>query len=442
MKKIRLGDLIDIVGGSQPPKSKFIYEEKEGYVRLVQIRDFRNDNFKTYIPIDKKNKIFSKDDYLIARYGQKDEYATGRVGDIYTGLEGAYNVALMKIVFKSDLLIKKYLYYLFKSKQLIDNITSNSDRTTIPAVDKERLLDYEINLPSIEEQERIVAILDQVYENIGWDIDDKIANLKALKKSAIDKAIRGQLTTQNLLESAEDLYKSIQDEKEKLIKEGKIKKSKKDEIKPITEDEIPFEIPNNWKWCRLGEVSQLINGDRGSNYPTKNDFKNRGIPFINAGNMQSNLNIGDFDYITLEKFNEMSSGKVNLNDILYCLRGTVGRNVLINKCEKAFIASTLIIIRTLKPLNHNYLNYYLNSNLEENLRNRNIRGSAQPSLSGESLSTFLIPLPPLEEQEGIGNILSAIDSAIDSAIEMQEDNKKLLNSLLNKFLNMVENNID
>ena len=84
-----LGDVIEFVGGSQPPKDTFISEPREGYVRLVQIRDFKTDKYKTYIPTALAKRAFQKDDVMIARYGPP-------VFQILRGLEGSYNVALMK----------------------------------------------------------------------------------------------------------------------------------------------------------------------------------------------------------------------------------------------------------------------------------------------------------------------------------------------------------
>ena len=88
-KTVKLGDVCDFQGGSQPPKKEFVFEPQEGYVRFLQIRDFKSDKNVTYIPIAKKNRLCNTDDILIGRYGAS-------VGQILRGLEGAYNVALMK----------------------------------------------------------------------------------------------------------------------------------------------------------------------------------------------------------------------------------------------------------------------------------------------------------------------------------------------------------
>ena len=99
----RLGDVCHFEGGSQPPKSQFIFEEKSGYVRFLQIRDFATNKHITYIPASKKNRICNEGDILIGRYGAS-------VGKILTNKSGAYNVALMKAMPNLDLLVY-YIYY-------------------------------------------------------------------------------------------------------------------------------------------------------------------------------------------------------------------------------------------------------------------------------------------------------------------------------------------
>ena len=96
-----MSDVCKFTGGSQPPKETFIHEPKEGYVRLVQIRDFKSDAFITYVPEDSVTKFFKKDDIMIARYGPP-------VFQILRGMEGAYNVALMKAIPNEDLILKDY----------------------------------------------------------------------------------------------------------------------------------------------------------------------------------------------------------------------------------------------------------------------------------------------------------------------------------------------
>lgn len=100
-------DILDIQGGTQPPKKEFIYKEKKDYIRLLQIRDFGDRPLPTFIPYTNNLKTCNKDDVLIGRYGAS-------VGRICTGMEGAYNVALAKAIAPEGI-SKRFLFYLLKS---------------------------------------------------------------------------------------------------------------------------------------------------------------------------------------------------------------------------------------------------------------------------------------------------------------------------------------
>jgi type I restriction enzyme, S subunit len=117
----KMGDVIDFKGGSQPPKETFVDEERPGYVRLVQIRDFKTDKYKTFIPAHLAKRAFDVDDVMIARYGPP-------VFQILRGLSGSYNVALMKAQPKADIL-KEIIYWLLQLPAYHDVVVANSERT-------------------------------------------------------------------------------------------------------------------------------------------------------------------------------------------------------------------------------------------------------------------------------------------------------------------------
>src|ERR1700728_1938179 len=99
-----LGEICEFVGGSQPPKSTFRSSDGPGLVRLIQIRDYKTDRFRTYIPVELAKRFCTTDDVMIGRYGPP-------IFQILRGLEGAYNVALMKAVPRDASLDNNYLYY-------------------------------------------------------------------------------------------------------------------------------------------------------------------------------------------------------------------------------------------------------------------------------------------------------------------------------------------
>jgi type I restriction enzyme M protein len=155
------------------------------------------------------------------------------------------------------------------------------------------------------------------------------------------------------------------------------------------------------EFLELGTVCSFENGDRGKNYPNKNARVDYGVPFVNAGHIQDyGLDMENMDYISEERFSWLRAGKIKKEDILFCLRGSLGKVAIIKEIEKGAIASSLVIIR---PKTNNLMSEFL----FKILRSDDIRlqivelqsGVAQPNLSVKSLQKFKIPLPSLEIQK-------------------------------------------
>lgn len=181
----------------------------------------------------------------------------------------------------------------------------------------------------------------------------------------------------------------------------------------------------SWPLVEFGEVATFINGDRGKNYPSKGSFIKEGIPFISAGNLSGEeLNPNSFNYISEERYNLLSNGKVKENDILFCLRGSLGKFAVVKGIERGAIASSLVIIRNNEKITLNFLKHYLGSPLCQREINQFENGAAQPNLSAKDLKSFKIPLPPLEEQKRIAAILDKADSVRrkrQQAIQLADD---------------------
>ncbi|EOW9197421.1 restriction endonuclease subunit S [Vibrio cholerae] len=168
----------------------------------------------------------------------------------------------------------------------------------------------------------------------------------------------------------------------------------------------------SWPLVKLGDVAKLINGDRGKNYPSKGSFVDKGIPFINAGCLSNEHTLIDaeLNFITEEKFDSLRSGKIEKGDILFCLRGSLGKFALVDTNIKGAIASSLVIIRANEKVCIDYLKHYLGSFLCQREIQAYENGAAQPNLSATDLKSFQIPLPPLDEQKRIAAILDKADA--------------------------------
>jgi type I restriction enzyme, S subunit len=176
-------------------------------------------------------------------------------------------------------------------------------------------------------------------------------------------------------------------------------------------------LPTDWIEKSLRELCWFENGDRGKNYPTLRQLNGSGRPFVNAGDLGcGRVNTGTLEYISETAFSSLGGGKFTPGDVLFCLRGSLGKFGLVSdQVGAGAIASSLIIIRP-KPdqLDRGFLLAYLAS--EDCSRNieKWSGGAAQPNLGGRELGQFEVVTPPIEEQRRIAQALSDIDDLIAS----------------------------
>ena len=247
---------------------------------------------------------------------------------------------------------------------------------------------------------------------------------ETLKKSILQYAMQGKLVAQDPNdEPASELLKRIKAEKEQLIKDGKIKKEKP--LPPITEEEIPYELPKGWEWVRLGEI-----GDWGSgSTPNKAKFdyyRNGTINWLKTGD----LNDGYINEIP-EKITEVALKETSVKikpagSLLIAMYGaTIGRLGILNIPSTTNQACCACI--KYADINIKYLFYYLLSE-RDNLRKKG-EGGAQPNISREKIIAYLLPLPPLAEQqrivEKLEEILPLVEEYGKNEEILSEMNKKL-----------------
>lgn len=178
------------------------------------------------------------------------------------------------------------------------------------------------------------------------------------------------------------------------------------------------ELPEGWTWVEINQLGDLINGDRGKNYPSKKDHVDNGIPFINAGHLlNGKILIENMDFITEEKYNSLRSGKLTEGDLIYCLRGTLGKCAVFSGIKTGAIASSLVILRLNEKINNLYIYYFLISPLGRELIKLFDNGTAQPNLSAKCVSNYLVPLPPFAEQYRIVSAIEALFARLDAANE-------------------------
>ena len=183
-----LGDMVNFEGGTQPPKKYFSNECLDGMIRLIQIRDYKSDKFKVYVPKELCRRFCDKSDVMIGRYGPP-------IFQILRGLEGAYNVALIKATPINERLDREYLYYFLNNEKLFNLIDSLSQRTSgQTGIDMEVLKAYKIPIPPKKEQEKIVLTLSQIDKRIE-NYENRNKKLEELKKGLMQQLLTGKIRT-------------------------------------------------------------------------------------------------------------------------------------------------------------------------------------------------------------------------------------------------------
>ena len=223
----------------------------------------------------------------------------------------------------------------------------------------------------------------------------------------------------------------------KLEKLQNFKKSMLEKMFPQNDSKTPqirFKgFTNDWEQRKLGEYCEMFNGDRSSKYPGAQDMVSVGIPFINAGDLEDgHVNLTTANKITREKYDDLGGAKLQLGDIVYCLRGTLGKNAYIDNFTEGTVASSLVAIRP-KNIDGRYLFHILNSDIEYRQRVVHDEGAAQPNLSAKSVSEFIIPIPDIDEQEKISSYLDNLSTLITLHQRKLEKLQNMKKSMLEKM---------
>lgn len=355
-----------------------------------------------YISEEKANELkyhsFEPGDIALAKLG----IPIGKTCIIPSSFEaGIITADIVRIRPDSHIANYKYVEYYLNTDFSVLQLTGNIVGATRPRVNLSDVRNITIPLPPLPEQQRIVAILDEAF-------------------AAIDKA---KANAEKNLKNAKELFESY--------------------LEGVFENK-----GDGWQEKSLGEVCDFENGDRGKNYPNKSHRVEFGIPFINAGHLNDNeIDYKEMDYISEQRFNMLGNGKIKPNDLLFCLRGSLGKVANVGKLNKGAIASSLVILRVRKQLDNDYFLYFLNSKLTTNQIVDFGNGAAQPNLSAGSLKKFKIPIPTsISNQQKIVqqlNSLSAETKRLESIYQQKlTDLEELKKSILQKAFNGELNTAD
>lgn len=360
MKEYKLTEVCDFQGGTQPPKSEWINEARNGYVRMLQIRDFTQGKAQhiEYVKDNTKVNKCNEDDILIARYGAS-------IGKIVTGLEGAYNVALIKTIPNENILTKKFLQSVLKSPVFQNFILSIGARAAQAGFNKEDLSRFKIFLPSLQEQIRIAEILTQA-ENLITQRKESILLLDELLRSTF-------------LEMFGD----------------------------------PVRNEKGWKQDYLQNYSIKISSGS-TPLGGKEVYQRKGKFFIRSQNVRMNfLDYSDIYCISDEIHNKMKRTWIKNEDVLLNITGaSIGRiATYYGEDDNANVNQHVCIIRTIKEkLNPRFLEYQIAENHFQKVCIGASTGGTRESFTFEMIKKFNIILPPLELQTRFAIIVKKVET--------------------------------
>ena len=313
------------------------------------------------------------------------------------------------VPFDTYLIDENYIAYVLRSPHIDYVINSVTYGVKMPRVGTDTMTNLLIPLPPLAEQKRIVAKIEELlpYVDRYAAAYEKLEQFNAkfpedMKKSILQYAIQGKLVEQRPEEgTGEELYRQIQEEKKRLIKEGKIKKEKP--LPEIAEDEIPFDIPESWKWVRFSEIMSTMSTGPFGSMLHKTDYIEKGIPLVNPANMVNGKIVpSDKMMISEETRRRLSSYILHAGMIVLGRRGEMGRCAVVTEIEDGWLCGTgsffmepsmsLYVYYVVSLFSSPYVKFYLGG---ESV------GTTMSNLNHTILSKMPIPLPPLAEQRRI-----------------------------------------
>ena len=408
----RLGDVAEIKSSKRVFEKDYVLDGVP-FFRSAEIGDLQqNKALKTELFISEKHFNEIKNKYGVPQQGDLLITSVGTIGNtwISDGREFYYKDGNITQISKNEFIIPEYFRLFIDSPIFTMQVFDTVAGTAYNALTIIKLKKLIFPLPPLSVQNSIVAKLEQVlplvdaYENALLQKEElKSALPDKVKKAILQEAITGQLTeawrkTATIKESGKQLLDRIIEERnvkalaeweEALKKNPKAKKPVPVVASEIEEDEIPFEVPESWCWCRLGDVIDLLSGR--DLEPSAYNSISKGIPYMTGA---SNF---DNEELIVNRWTDKPATISNLGDLLITCKGTIGE-LAFNNVGNVHIARQIMAIRKTEYINLKFLKFFLMSRIDEIQKQAK---SMIPGISRDDMLGFEFPLPPLEEQEEI-----------------------------------------
>ena len=426
----KLGELVSVISGTSYNKS----EVKSNGLRIFRGGNLEGTNLAIHnddVFLDQarfydSNKCIQKSDIVIVA-STGSVKGIGRAAFCDKELSEECQIgAFLRIIRCFNEALYPYIRAIFNSFYYRNWISTKVSGIGIKNVKAEHIYNLLIPLPPLPEQRRIVARVDALMKEIDKleQTEKELEAIKAafpgdMKASLLQAAVQGKLTTQKAEDGdARELLRAIREEKEKLVKEKKSKKEKP--LAPISDEEIPFDIPDNWVWCKLGELVSVISG---TSY-NKSEVKSNGLRIFRGGNLEgTNLAIHNDDvFLDQARFYDSNKCIQKSDIVIVASTGSVkgiGRAAFCDKelSEECQIGAFLRIIRCFNEALYPYIRAIFNSFYYRNWISTKVSGIGIKNVKAEHIYNLLIPLPPLPEQQRIVEKLDQLLPLCDSLSE-------------------------
>lgn len=397
----RLGEIITLVSGQDFSPHQYSDTVQEGFPYITGASNFGNHSIIENRWTKTPRCIVSRGDLLLVCKGS----GYGRV--MICNLTSAHIARQIMGIRQNNNVDVQFILLFLESNF---DILKRFGQGVIPGISRGDVLNMQFPLPPLPEQRRIVARVEALMKEIDKleQTEKKLEAIKAafpgdMKASLLQAAMEGKLTRQKAEDGdAKDLLLAIREEKEKLVKEKKGKKEKP--LAPIGDEEIPFDIPENWVWCRLGDCIKLLSGQDLT--PDKYNASGKGTIYITGA---SNIENGR---ITVNRWTEFPRAIAHKGELLITCKGTIGEMCFLN-IDKVHIARQIMSIKEIL-VDIKYVHIFLLSYVNT------LKGNAKsmiPGIDRKNVLNALFPLPPLSEQQRIVEKLDQLLPLCDSLSE-------------------------
>ena len=405
-KWCRFNEIANFHLGKTPARGSKTYWDN-GVYPWVSISDIPNDGhiYKTREKVSERasKECFSSGISKVGTLIMSFKLTIGKVAILE--MDAFHNEAIISIFprYDEDNIFRDYLFWILP---YIAQNTNSYGAIKGNTLNKNSLSDMLIPVPPLLEQQRIVSRLKEIFEQIRIienSQSEYLMNLDTIRDKVVDAGIRGLLTERKTeSKTAEDLYFEICEKKKQMEEEGLIKKSA--ELPAISDDEIPFDIPQNWKWVRLGDISSKISsGNTPAGGKKSNAYVENGYCFFREQNIYNDgIHDEGMVFISEELLKTRKNSTVLSKDILLNITGgSIGRCTLIpDDFDRGSINQHILIIRMVDER----LRFYIHKVLCSPYAQKYIKNKAvgdKDGFSGGRCKQMLIPLPPLAEQKDI-----------------------------------------